>query len=200
MTISGGYGILNPVSQMTFFGGEMDSNFSPNFTEYVYDKKAEGNLLVGRVLLVLLYIIFVVGFFLFCYISRIIPLFALCPFATWVLVFFTWRLVSFDVYYTFEHAKLEVGKMRDVKNARIKLPSLVIECKNVTYVARYSDAVASGKLGGVKLKDFSQRLGSYNSIVILYNDGGETCAVVIEATDRLIKLLKSFVKDGFLVS
>lgn len=175
----------------------MDSNFSPNFTEYVYDKKAEGNILFGRVLLVIFYALFVVGFFLFCYISRIIPLFALCPFVTWVLVFFTWRFVSFDVYYTFEHGRLEVGKMRDVKNARIKNPALTVECKNVVYVARYSDALSSGKLDGVRLYDFSQKLASYNSIVVLYTDEGKKVAVVVEATDRLVKLLKSFVKDGF---
>ena len=178
----------------------MDSNFSPNYTEYVYDKKAEGNILVGRVLLVMLYVLFVVGFFLFCYISRIIPLFALCPFVTWVLVFFTWRLVSFDVYYTFEHGRLEVGKMRDVKNSRIKKPVLTVECKNISYVYRYSDALASGKLVGVKLFNFSQSLSSCNSIVIISDNGEGVFAVVVEATDRLIKLLKSFVKVGFEIS
>lgn len=178
----------------------MDSNFSPNYTEYVYDKKPEGGLLVGRVLLVLFYIIFVVGFFLFCYISRIIPLFALCPFVTWVLVFFSWRAVSFDVYYTFEHGRLEIGKMRDVKNNRIKIPTLTVECKNIIYVSGYSDALAGGRLGGVKLTDFSLRLSSPNSIVIVYTDGAYKKAVVVEATERLTRLLKSFVKEGFAIS
>lgn len=177
----------------------MDTNFSPNFTEYIYDKKAEGKILLGRILLVVFYILFVVGFFLFCYISRIIPLFALCPFVTWVLVFFTWRYVSFDVYYTFEHGRLEVGKIKDGKNTRIKKPALVLEYKNLTYVARYSDAVASGTLDGVRVIDFSQRLSSENSIVLISGEGSDKVALIIEATDRLIKLLKSFVKDGFCI-
>ena len=69
---------------------------SPNYAEFSYDVKSEGRIKTLRTLAVIGYIAFVAAFFLVCYISRVIPVFALAPILTWILVFFTWGLVKFD--------------------------------------------------------------------------------------------------------
>ena len=77
----------------------MDETYSPNYAEYTYEKKAEGKMRILKYLLIVGYVLFVALYFLICYITRLIPLFALCPLITWIMVYFTWHYVSYDVYY-----------------------------------------------------------------------------------------------------
>ncbi len=76
--------------------------------EYTVTKKAEGKYLMLRLFMVLLYAVCVGAFFLVCYITRLIPVFALCPLLLWVLVFFTWRYVSIEYKYTVEAGMLRL--------------------------------------------------------------------------------------------
>ena len=88
---------------------------SPYASEYTYAKRAEGLNLIARVALVFLYAAFVGGFFGLCYYTRIIPLFAVCPIFLWMLVFFTWRSVSYDYYFEFRSGILTVGKLKEFR-------------------------------------------------------------------------------------
>jgi len=177
----------------------MDSNFSPNYVEYVYDKKAEGRILLGRILLIIGYVLFVGVFFLACYISRLVTLFALCPIATWVLIFFTWRLVSYDVYYAFEQGKLEIGKIRVRKSGRSKTPKISINSHNIIYIGLYNEEKSREALSHITPQNYSERLSNENSLLIIFSDGSRDCAVIIEAIPQLLRLLKSFSREAYRV-
>jgi len=75
------------------FMNEFDS---PNYTEFSYEAKAEGKIKIMRILAIIGYVAFVAAYFLVCYITRVIPAFAIAPIFTWILIFFTWSLVKFD--------------------------------------------------------------------------------------------------------
>ncbi len=177
----------------------MDTSFSPNYAEYIYDKKAEGGLQLCRIFLILGYILFVIAFFLVCYISRLVTLFALCPFVTWVLVFFTWKLVSYDVYYTFEQGRVEIGKIRVRKSGRIKTPKLLVNCKDITYIGLYNSQESGEMLKGLTPLNYSERLSNDNSLLIIYNDNGRATAVIIEAIPQLLRLLRSYAREAYRV-
>ncbi len=76
--------------------------------EYTVTKKSEGKYLLKRVGMVLFYILCTSVFFLICYITRLIPVFALCPLLLWMLEFFTWRYVSIEYKYTVEGGMLRL--------------------------------------------------------------------------------------------
>ena len=65
--------------------------------EFVVAQKAEGRFLRRRILFILMYIVYVVTFLGIGIITRIgIPLVALVPVTTWILIFFTWRYVQVE--------------------------------------------------------------------------------------------------------
>jgi hypothetical protein len=85
---------------------------SPNSAEYVYEKQSKGKVKLQRTLMICLYVVFVLAYFLFCYISRIIPLFAMAPIFLYILYLFTWRLVKYDCYWEFRSGELTAGTVR----------------------------------------------------------------------------------------
>lgn len=163
---------------------------SPNYTEYTYTKKSEGNLKILKYLFIVMYMAFVGAFFLVCYVSRVIPMFAVCPIFTWILIFFTWRLVSFDCYYEFKEGILEVGKVKVRKSGRIKSLKLRVHVKEALYAAPYE--MAGAQLAGVKkVYDYSESIFSEHRIVIIFSEGGERAALIIEGTAKIAKLISS---------
>ena len=71
-----------------------------NTYEYVVDQKLKGAQKLRKVGLVLFYIIFVVGWLIFGFWSKMFPLLALCPVTLWMAVFFTWRYVQVEFEYS----------------------------------------------------------------------------------------------------
>ena len=69
--------------------------------EFVVAQKAEGRFLRRRILFVLMYMLYVATFLGIGIITRIgIPLVALVPVTTWILIFFTWRYVQVEYEYS----------------------------------------------------------------------------------------------------
>ena len=166
---------------------------SPNYTEYVYDKKAEGRVRLLKYLLIFGYVVFVVAFFLACYITRIIPLFAICPLVTWIIIFFTWRLVSYDVYYTFEHGHMEFGKVKRRKAGNIRYPKITLEVKSATLITSNKLALTTDEYkSAAKVYDYSSYHASEKLITIVSAVNGKPSAVVLENTPKLAKLLMKY--------
>ena len=110
----------------------MPDTDSLNAAEDAYEKRSEGRLKTMKTLLILLYVAFVGGFFGFCVGTRIVPLFAICPIFTWILVFFTWPIVKFDIYYTFEHGTLYFSKVYRSLKGRTKKPLTEVKVSAAT--------------------------------------------------------------------
>lgn len=170
---------------------------SPNYTEYTYDKKAEGKTLFLKWLLIFGYVSFVVLFFLACYITRIIPLFAICPVVTWIIVFFTWRLVSYDVYYTFEHGRMEIGKIRVRKSGNIKKVKVTLEMKDAILVAPMDIAKNREEFISAKvMHDYSAYRSSPRLVVIVFSGKKGNEVVMIENTPKLSRLVMRYSKNA----
>ena len=164
---------------------------SPNFTEYVWDKKAEGKLLLFKILMILGYVLFAGVYFLVCYISRIIPLFALCPVFLLILVFFTYRYVSFDCYFEFRSGRFEIGTIRVTKRGRKKNEKLTMQVKDATAIYAF-DSSSKIPEGVSKVYDFSETKRSDNRIIMVFGKDGKTACVIFEATARVAALLAAY--------
>ena len=135
-----------------------------------------------------MYVAFVGGFFGFCVGTRIVPLFAVCPIFTWILVFFTWPLVKFDVCYQFEHGTLRFFKVYRSLKGRTKKPLAEVKISSATRIAPYE-----GEELSARMSDYSSSASSTVRVVVEYrNEKDEAMAVVFDATERIAKLLCSF--------
>ncbi len=167
---------------------------SLNQAEFSYEKKSVGKNKLYRILLIIGYVLFVILFFLACYLSKLIPVFALSPIFTWMLVFFTWRYVSYDMYFEFAAGVLMLGTVRVRKSGRTKKPRLFISVKDALEIAPYDPASAPKDVE--KAYDFSESPTSDKRIFILFEKDGVRSLAIFEGTARIARLLSSFSKNA----
>ena len=162
---------------------------SPNFAEYSYVKKSEGKVRLSRTLMVIFYIAYIVGFFIFAITSKLLPLFAIGPLTLYIIVLCTWRLVKYDIYVELSTGILSLGRIKVNKNGRRKFPKLSIHVKEALDISEYTD---KSQLGDVKrIYDYSESQCSDKRIYIVFLEKGERCAAIFEGTAKLAKLLAS---------
>jgi hypothetical protein len=170
--------------------GEFDTI---NFAEYSYSRANEGKALLGKALMCALYALFEVAFFLVCYITRVIPLFALCPVFLWILVFFTWRYVSFDYYLEFHSGILDIGTVRGGSRGRKKKLLHSVKVKDALFAARYKNPE---ELGDVKhIYDYSSSKKALDRIALVLEDGARY-ALIFDSTTKLAGLIASYCPRG----
>ena len=163
---------------------------SPNYAEYSYDVKNEGKIKLGRRLLIVAYILFIGGFFTVCLLTKLIQLFATAPIFLWILIFFTWRYVSFDYYFVFQAGMLELGKSKKTKNGMRKTPRLKIHVKEATRICPYTQELEPKN--DTRVYDFSEASSSDKRIIIFFKEEGKDAAAIFEGTEKIAKLLASF--------
>ena len=170
----------------------MDEMDSLNGAQYGYEKKAEGQLAVLKVFLILGYIAFVIGFFIFCATTRIVPLFAVCPMFLWILVFFTWPLVKFDIVYTFEHGNLTFYKEYRWLKGKKRKEMLALRVQDAFRIAPYTGEQLEGKV-----YNFISSTSASSLVFIIGKDkDGHTFSVIFDSMERVNKLLCSFAKEA----
>ena len=163
---------------------------TPNSTEYTYGKRAEGRLKLLRVLTVLGYVIFLSLFFLFCYLTRIIPLFAIAPLVLWILVFFTWRYVSYDCYFEFTSGELTLGRSRRTRAGMKRTAVVRIRVKDARI---YSVAPGDPVIGKISHGyDLSSSHSSPAMTAIEFSFNGRDTVALFDRTDKLASLLRHY--------
>ncbi len=175
---------------------KMNEFDSPNYAEFSYEVKSEGKVKTLRTLAVIGYVAFVAAFFLVCYLSRVIPLFALAPIFTWILIFFTWSLVKFDYYFEFKTGMLELGKITGGKKGRKKQPKLTVHVKEAEFIAPFEGEYTEKVKEATEIYDLSSSQSSDKRIILLYTDKGVKRAVIFEGTARIANLLASFCQNS----
>ena len=173
----------------------MNEYDSPNFAEYVYDRKNEGKLKIMKSVAIAVYVLFAAGIFAVLCALQLFWFIAVLPIFTWMLVYFTWGLISYDYYYEFKHGEMEFGGIRVTKNGRRRRQMLKLSVKEATLAKVYNPE--EDKTEGLeKLYDFSESQASDKRIIIYFNNSGKSAAVIFEGTARIAKLVASFCPNG----
>jgi hypothetical protein len=166
---------------------------SPNYAEFSYTRKSEGAYKKKSMLLVFGYILFALAYFGVCVMTKLIPIFALCPIFLWMLIFFTWRYVSYDYYFEFREGNLQLGKIMGTKNGRRKYPTVRVHIKEALFIAPYADEESQTRVIEAKrVYDYSESQSSDKRILILFKEGCETQALIFEGTAKIAKLCATF--------
>ena len=167
---------------------------SINSSEYVYDQKNEGKVKLKRTLMIVGYVAYLLGFFIFCMATKIFALFAIGPLTLYIIYLLTWRLVSYDCYWEFATGALEIGRIKVSKNGRRKTPAVKIQIKDALRIGGFTDLSQLGNID--KLYDYSESPSSDKRVYIIFEDDGKRCCAIVEATARLLSLLATFSKNA----
>jgi hypothetical protein len=166
---------------------------SPSYVEYVYEKRAEGKALLLKYSLLLGYAVFVASFFGICYVTRLVPVFAVCPLVTWILIHFTWQYVSYDVYYTFEHGHFVFGKIKRGRSGKMRSAIIELDVQRAILVASYQQVVKSREYNNAnRVYNLASTLSSENLLGIVYERDGKVNVVIFENTPKLARLLPKY--------
>ena len=161
-------------------------------TEYEYSvaQKHEGKWRLYKWLMILLYVLFAVGYFVAIYVSRIFTLGALIPVFLGMLIFFTWKYVNPEYTYVISESFMifyyVTGKKRKEK-LRIK----ICEAEYIVPLEEALDEIQSFE--PKRVTSAIPSASSVDSYIILYkNNKGERCAFMFKATSKALKCLKFY--------
>lgn len=169
------------------------SDFTEGY-DYVVARKNVGKWKTRRILLVLGYVVYTILFWgvIFAVNSPWAGFFY--PVTLAMLVFFTWRYVSFDYEYIVNSGTLKFSIVRKAFNHRIRKPQLELQlhdCVTIApfrdqYLAEHDAFAPTKKFYGLSCDDAPDR---YYALFV--NKNGEHCAYYFEATEKMLKLCRN---------
>jgi hypothetical protein len=168
--------------------------------EFVVAQKAEGRFLRRRILFILMYALYIAAFLSVGIITRIgIPLVALVPVTTWILIFFTWRYVQVEYEYSMTSGILV---FTEIYGGRSRKKMMEVHIKDAIAILPLSDPRTE-----VEVDRFAPEL-VYNGIpsvnaadtyVMLFEDRaeqvkgkGKHMAFTFVATTQALKIMKYY--------
>lgn len=169
-----------------------------NFIEYNVEKKSEGAHRAKRIFLILGYILFVIVLFGLIYASNFIPMGALIPLLTWILIFFTWRYVSIEYEYTLSSGVLTVAKIYGKRKRKIMLEAAL---RDMSFIAPLSKSY-TGRISGVKRTyDALSSEKSPNAYFALFKDkDGKSAVLYFDACKKFIAISKFYNNSATVLS
>ena len=168
-----------------------DAFGSSNYAEFSVEKKVEGSYKLHRTLMIILYIV-VIGAFAGVFAFVFTPLVAIAPIVGWVLIFFTWPLVSIEYKYTVDAAEF---KAVTVYGGKREKPLFSCKVKEFSRIAPDNGDYDAEK----------QEFGQANTVSVLptfdcpdryfglcTSENGEKTIVYFRATGQALKALKYY--------
>ena len=104
--------------------------------EFVIKPRKDAKNRMLRLLLMLLYVTYVLAWLVFGFLTGFIPLLALVPITTWILVFFTWRYANVEYEYAEESGRIYFTKVYDNRSRKL---ITVFDIRSAEYIVSASD-------------------------------------------------------------
>lgn len=168
-----------------------DAFGSSNYAEFSVEKKVEGKYKTNRMLMILAYIV-VIGAFAGIFAFVFTPLVAIAPILGWVLIFFTWPLVSIEYKYTVDAAEF---KAVTVYGGKREKPLFSCKVRDFTRIAPDNG----------EYEDEKQAFGAQSTVSVLPTENcpdryfglytaetGEKTIVYFRATGQALKAFKYY--------
>ena len=190
-----GVGILKKSKMEKYIrSADLGDNAASNFVNYGVKKKAKGKYGLARALVVAGYVLFALGYAGVLMYFNILPVIALTPVLTWILIFFTWRYVSIEYEYYIMDGEFRLMQVFGSRNMRVLCRTRV---SGMTLIAPYRDEYraevdkipASHRIEGVS------SLSAPDIYCAVFEDDGEKYAVLFETTEKTLKVLRYYNQD-----
>ncbi len=170
---------------------DLGDNAASTFVNYGVEKKKEGKYKFFRILMLCGYVLFVAGFAGFFISMNILPIIAIVPVLTYILVLATWRFVSIEYEYCILDGEFRMLKLYGAKSQRELCRVRVSAMKAV---APYTDGykAAADVVSAENRIEAVSSMSSPDVYYAIFDDDGEECAVFFEATEKTLKALKYY--------
>lgn len=170
---------------------DLGDNAASMFVNYGVAKKKEGKYSLFRILMLCAYALFVIGFAGFFIAMNILPIIAIVPVLTYILVLATWRFVSIEYEYYILDGEFRMLKLYGSKSMRELCRVRVSAMKTIApYSGEYKVAADE-----VKIQNRIESVSSMDAPDVYYaifEDGGEECVVFFEVIEKTLKALKYY--------
>lgn len=168
--------------------------------EFVVAQKAEGRFLRRRILFILMYALYVAAFLTVGIITRIgIPLVALVPVTTWILIFFTWRYVQVEYEYSMTSGILV---FTEIYGGRSRKKMMEVHIKDAIAILPLSDPATEEQVNRFAPEIVYSGIPSTkaeDTYVMLFEDRkeagkdkGKHVAFTFVATTQALKVMKYY--------
>ena len=173
---------------------DLGDNAASSFVNYDVDKKVEGKYAIARTLMIVGYVLFVLGFAGFLAFRKLFPIIALTPILTWILVLCTWRFVSIEYEYYILDGEFKLMEVYGLKNMRVLCRTRVSGMEHIApysgeYKAEVDKIQKSHRIVGVS------SMSAPDIYCAIFEDSGEKYAVLFEATEKTLKILRYYNQD-----
>ncbi len=159
-----------------------------NTYEYAATQKAEGKWLIYRILLMSLYALYTAGYFVFIFVTRMIPLGALIPVTLWIIIFFTWKYAKPDYKYVIKAGKLNFYLIYGNKKKHLKAEIRISSAEKIAPVSNISSEIAA--FAPEIVYSALPNQDAADAYAVLYkNENGKKCVFYFVATAQALKLL-----------
>lgn len=159
-----------------------------NTYEYAASQKIEEKWLIYRILLMSLYVLYTTGYFVFIFVTRMIPLGALIPVTLWIIIFFTWKYTKPDYKYVIEAGKISFYVIYGNKKKHLKAEIRVSSAEKIAPVSDISDEIST--FAPEVVYSALPSRNATDAYAVLYKNGsGKKCVFYFVATAQALKLL-----------
>ena len=170
---------------------DLGDNAASTFVNYGVAKKKEGKYKLSRILMICAYVLFVVCFAGFFISMNILPIIAIVPVLTYILVLATWRFVSIEYEYCILDGEFRMLKLYGAKSMRELCRVRVSATKTVApYSGEYKPAADKVPMAN-RIESVSS-MSSPDVYYAVFDEDGEECAVFFEVTEKTLKVLKYY--------
>ncbi len=163
-----------------------------SYYDYLVRPKVKGKLLLKRVLLILLYIVYTIGFCTICALLKFFPLMCLVLVTTLIVIFFTWRYASPEYSYAIEKSNIAFAV---IYGGATRKELFEYHIKDIEIIAPYSGEhkrQADSITDAEKVYMVSS-MEAYDIYYIYASDAtGKKRIVFFEATEESKKLLRYY--------
>lgn len=164
-----------------------------NICEYVVSPAKQPAWRLKRLLAIAGYVVYALTFFFVGMTLRlIVPMMALIPLTTWILVWFTWPLVSIEYEYSIVSGNMILCR---IGAGRVRRRVAEIHIKDMHAIAPYDgDYIkAAEQYAPEQTIDFTSSMQSPDVYYALYEtDKGRRGILYFEATARALKMLRYY--------
>lgn len=134
--------------------------------EFAVRQRIEGKWRLARVCLIAFYVLYVVSLLALGFTAKIIvPLLALIPVTTWILVFITWRFVSVEYEYSITSGELTFSK---IFGGRSRRTYLTIRLRDAVRIAPLDNAAHSERAAAYRPEHEFSAISSLRAPDIYY--------------------------------
>ncbi|MBQ7398188.1 MAG: hypothetical protein IJW09_05120 [Clostridia bacterium] len=161
--------------------------------EYVTSPKKQASYKLKRMLMILAYVVYVVALLIVGFTTRLfVPMMALVPLSTWIIVWLTWRYVSVEYEYSMTGGIMTLNKIyggrsrKKVADIRIKDMTLIapFDGEYITQAERYAPE---------RTVDFTSDLQKPEVYIALYETEDKHRGILyFEVTDQALRILRYY--------